>query len=147
MKPNTIALTSLFVLLISCTGSRPSNLGIKDGKLTACPSTPNCISSFSETNDAEHFRSPITYKKALPEAFAILKKRITEQDRTNILKEDGNYIYVEFTTLIMRYVDDVEFYFDEKNKLLHFRSASRLGKSDLGVNRKRIEKILTGLEL
>ncbi|TGN10063.1 DUF1499 domain-containing protein [Leptospira ilyithenensis] len=143
----TTTTTIALLFLVSCTGSRPTSLGIKEGKLTACPKTPNCISSFSETNDAEHFRSPVAYKKPLPEAFAILKKKITDYERTNIIQEGGNYIYVEFTSLIMRYVDDVEFYFDEKNKLLHFRSASRLGKSDLGVNRKRIERILTGLDI
>ncbi|BDA78294.1 hypothetical protein LPTSP3_g12240 [Leptospira kobayashii] len=146
MKLQT-TIASLALFLVSCTGSRPTNLGIKEGKLITCPETPNCISSFSDTKDTEHFRSPVTYKKPLPEAFAALKKKINDYERTNIIKEDGNYLYVEFTSLIMRYVDDVEFYFDEKNKLLHFRSASRLGKSDLGVNRKRIERILTGLDL
>lgn len=87
------------------------------------------------------------YNKPLGEAKAILKSRIEAYPRTEVISENSNYIYAEFTSLIMRYVDDVEFYFDEKTKLLHFRSASRLGTGDLGVNRKRIETLLKDLDI
>lgn len=142
-----LALSLALVALIDCTGTRPNNLGIRSGRLVDCPSTPNCISSFSDVSDKEHFRQAEPYKKPTPEAMAVLKQRIAEYPRTKIIKEENNYLYVEFTTLIMRYVDDVEFYFDEKTKLLHFRSASRLGKSDLGLNRKRIETLLKDIEI
>jgi uncharacterized protein (DUF1499 family) len=66
--------------------------------------------------------------------------------KTQIITEDKNYLYAEFTSAIMGFVDDVEFYLDEDAKLIQVRSASRLGKSDLGVNRKRIETIRTKLK-
>lgn len=138
---------ALLAFLLACTGTRPSFLGVKSEKLAECPGTPNCISSFANPTDKEHYRSPLPYKKPLKEAVQILKRKLELSPRTKIIEENPNYIYAEFTSLIMRYVDDVEFYFDEKNKLLHFRSASRLGKSDLGVNRKRIESILKDLEI
>ncbi|XDD47673.1 DUF1499 domain-containing protein [Leptospira sp. WS39.C2] len=150
MKQKTA--TTIFGLLtviffMNCTGTRPDQLGIRTGKLTDCPKTPNCISSFSDPADKEHFRSAEPYKKPTSEAISILKSRILNHPRTKIIKEENNYLYVEFTSFLMRYVDDVEFYFDEKTKLLHFRSASRLGKSDLGVNRKRIESLLKDIEI
>ncbi|GBF40931.1 hypothetical protein LPTSP2_01970 [Leptospira ellinghausenii] len=135
------------LILMNCTGTRPDNLGIRSGKLLECPKTPNCISSFSDPSDKEHFRSAVPYQKPTVEAISILKERILNHPRTKIIKEENNYLYIEFTTLIMRYVDDVEFYFDEKTKQLHFRSASRLGKSDLGLNRKRIEILLKDIQI
>lgn len=140
-----MAFTILF--MANCTGTRPDNLGIRSGKLLECPKTPNCISSYSDPADKEHFRSPAPYTKSTSDALLLLKKRIFDSPRTKIVKEENNYLYIEFTSLLMRYVDDVEFYFDEKTKLLHFRSASRLGKSDFGVNRKRIETLLKDIEI
>jgi uncharacterized protein (DUF1499 family) len=61
--------------------------------------------------------------------------------RTTVVTETDAYLYVEFTSALFRFVDDVEFFADGNAKLIHVRSASRLGKSDLGVNRKRIEAI------
>jgi uncharacterized protein (DUF1499 family) len=72
-----------------------------------------------------------------------LKKIIQQMKRTRIVTEADNYLYVEFTSALWRFVDDVEFSFDDASKTIHVRSASRLGKSDLGVNRKRIEMIRT----
>lgn len=145
----TTVIAGFFSILffIQCTGTRPDNLGIRSGKLNDCPKTPNCISSFADTNDKEHYRNAEPYKKPTADALSVLKQRILDTPRTKIIKEENNYLYVEFTSLLMRYVDDVEFYFDEKTKLLHFRSASRLGKSDLGVNRKRIETLLKDIQI
>ncbi|EOQ96548.1 PF07386 family protein [Leptospira wolbachii serovar Codice str. CDC] len=139
--------TTLLSLFFECTGTRPDLLGVKSERLADCPQTPNCISSFASPTDKEHYRSPVPYKKPLKDAYLVLKGKLEVSSRTKIIQENPNYIYAEFTSRIMRYVDDVEFYFDEKNKLLHFRSASRLGKSDLGVNRNRIELILKDLEI
>ncbi|MCW7470288.1 DUF1499 domain-containing protein [Leptospira kanakyensis] len=146
-KISALTTSALLLFLIGCTGTRPDYLGIKGERLADCPKTPNCISSFANPTDNEHYRSSIPYKKSLVEANTILKVKLEQMPRTKLIKVDSNYIYTEFTSLIMRYVDDVEFYFDEKNKLLHFRSASRLGKSDLGVNRKRIELVLKDLDI
>ncbi len=126
------------------TGKKPSNLGVRDGKLAPCPSTPNCVCSQSE--DAGHKIEPLTYKSTPQVAFSQLKQAIASQPRTKIITQSPNYLYAEFTSAIMKFVDDVEFYLDEDAKVIHVRSASRLGQSDLGVNRKRIETIRAKLQ-
>ena len=125
-------------------GKQPNNLGARDGKLTLCPNTPNCVSS--QSLDAEHSIEPLTYTSTPAEAIADLKKVIQSMKKTKIITESKNYLYAEFTSAIMGFVDDVEFYLNEDTKVIHVRSASRLGKSDLGVNRKRIETIRTKLK-
>ncbi len=125
-------------------GKRPNNLGVRDGKLAPCPSTPNCVCSQSE--DAGHKIEPLTYKSTPQVAFTQLRQAIESQPRTKIITQSPNYLYAEFTSAIMKFVDDVEFYLDEDAKVIHVRSASRLGQSDLGVNRKRIETIRAKLQ-
>lgn len=120
-------------------GTRPDNLGIESGKLADCPSTPNCVSS--QSADREHYIEPLTYQSNATDAIAKLKTIIDSQDRTKLIAETGNYLYAEFASRWMGYVDDVEFYVNEQSKTIDTRSASRLGESDLGVNRQRIESI------
>lgn len=120
-------------------GKRPTNLGIQAGQLAPCPSTPNCVSSFSA--DAQHQIEPLSYHATGIEAMGTLKQVIQSLDRTKIIAETEDYLYVEFKSALMGFVDDVEFLLDETKKVIHVRSASRLGESDLGVNRNRIETI------
>lgn len=122
-------------------GKRPNNLGVTSGQLIACPNTPNCVNSQSASTDAEHSIAPLTYNSSSAEAIAKLKSVIQGLERTQIITESENYLYAEFKSALMGFVDDVEFYLDEGAKVIHVRSASRLGQSDLGVNRKRIETI------
>ncbi len=120
-------------------GVRPTNLDVQSGQLASCPSTPNCVSS--QSVDAEHSIEPFTYSSSPRKAFSDLRTVIQSLDKAKIITETEDYLYVEFTSAIMGFVDDVEFYLDEGTKAIHVRSASRLGESDLGVNRKRIETI------
>ncbi|MEQ8753537.1 DUF1499 domain-containing protein [Coleofasciculus sp. G1-WW12-02] len=120
-------------------GKRPTNLGIESGKLTPCPSTPNCVNS--QDQDAQHQIEPLTYKSTPAKAIADLKTVIENMEKTKIITETDNYLYAEFTTKLMGFVDDVEFFLDEGANVIHVRSASRLGQSDLGVNRQRVETI------
>jgi len=129
----------LGVFMLGCTGTRPLNLGIREGRLAPCPSTPNCVSS--QSSDKEHAIEPLTYAGDAKEAMARLAKIIREMPRTRIISQKDNYLYAEFTSLVFRFVDDVEFFSDDSAKRIHVRSASRLGSSDLGVNRKRVETI------
>jgi uncharacterized protein (DUF1499 family) len=108
-------------------------------RLQPCPDSPNCVSTLAR--DAEHGIAPLVYVSTMAEAKQRLLKIIEEMPRTKIVEEEGNYLHTTFTSLIFRFVDDVEFVFDDAAKLIHFRSASRLGKGDLGVNRRRMEKI------
>jgi len=120
-------------------GKRPTNLGVKAGKLTPCPNTPNCVSS--QSSDQEHAIEPLPYAQ-----IADLKRVVKNMERTTIIEETENYLYAEFKSKLMGFVDDVEFHKDDINQVIHVRSASRLGKSDLGVNRKRVEEIRQQLQ-
>jgi uncharacterized protein (DUF1499 family) len=107
--------------------------------LAPCPSSPNCVST--QATDEGHAIVPYRYKKPRAEAKEALKATIATLPRTKLVDEDESYLHYEFTTLLLRFVDDVEFLFDETTKTVHFRSASRTGYSDLGVNRKRMEQV------
>jgi uncharacterized protein (DUF1499 family) len=128
-------------LLTGCSGTMP-NLGINDSKLAPCPKTPNCVSS--QAHDEEHHIEPIHYGVTRQEARDRLLQIIKSEKRTKIMTDHSDYIRVEFTSALFRFVDDVEFYFPDEasgENIIHVRSASRVGSSDLGVNRKRIERI------
>jgi uncharacterized protein (DUF1499 family) len=118
-------------------GTRPTDLGVKDGRLKASPDSPNCVCSYD--SDKEHGIAPIAWDKSSGEAIAALKQVIQAMAGSEIIIESNDYLYAEFTTKLMGYVDDVEFYVN--GGAIQLRSASRLGKSDLGLNRKRIEAI------
>jgi len=129
----------LGMFLLGCSGVRPQNLGVKDGKLAPCPSTPNCVSS--QGSGQEHGIEPLHFTGTGADAWAKLKKIVLGMKRARIVTETNMYLHAEYTSLIWRFVDDVEFVVFDKEKVIHVRSASRLGKSDLGVNRKRVEEI------
>ncbi|MFN7906243.1 MAG: DUF1499 domain-containing protein, partial [Pseudobdellovibrionaceae bacterium] len=121
-------------------GQRPFDLGVQNGKLKACPTTPNCISSF-ETPGSQSFLPAWEMKTDLATEKNQLKQVISNLTEAKLMNESETELSYEFSTSLMKYVDDVEFYFDDASKKIHFRSASRLGKSDLGKNRQRILEI------
>jgi uncharacterized protein (DUF1499 family) len=112
---------------------RPANLGVRDGRLAPCKRSPNCVSSQANPADAEHYITP------MHGSMAAVRAAVLAMPRTTIIEEKKNYLYAEFRTRLLRYVDDVEFYFD--GQLIHVRSCSRLGRRDFGVNRKRVEAL------
>ena len=107
--------------------------------LSPCPDKPNCVST--QATDERHAIAPIRYRKARAEAKEALRAVVASLPRVKLVEEDAAYLHYEFTSLLLRFVDDVEFMFDEATKTLHFRSASRTGYSDLGVNRQRMEQV------
>jgi len=122
-------------------GSRPKTLGVQDnGGLAPCPESPNCVVS-REDADADHAIAPLVYTTDPATAMAHLKQVLQAQPRTEIITETENYLYAEARSRLMGFVDDVEFYLDAPKSVIQVRSASRLGQSDLGVNRDRIETI------
>jgi uncharacterized protein (DUF1499 family) len=131
--------------ILSFPGTRPSTLGVQNGQLAACPNTPNCVSSQAPAADKEHTIAPIAYVGDGKTAIAKLKTLIEGSERTKIIQADDHYLYAEFASKLMGFVDDVEFYADDSAKVIHVRSASRLGQSDLGVNRKRVEEMRSKL--
>ena len=84
---------------------------------------------------------PIRYRKSRAEAKEALKEVIRSFPRTKLVEEDESYLHYEFASLLLRFIDDVEFFFDDESKTIHFRSASRTGYGDLGVNRTRMEQV------
>lgn len=120
-------------------GDRPTNLGIVANHLQGCPESPNCVSS--QSPDDEHHVDPIPFKGNSRRAMQALKHAIDDSERAEVIKSEENYLYAEFTSQLMGFVDDVEFYVNEEAKEIELRSASRMGESDLGVNRKRVEAL------
>ena len=119
--------------------SEEKSTGIINGKFKPCPKTPNCVSTMAPKED-KHYINPIHYNSSQEQAVEKMIQ-VINSFRTTIVVKENNYIHAVFSTKILRFKDDVEFYFDDKNKTIHFKSASRVGKSDLGKNRKRMEKI------
>lgn len=119
--------------LISCAGERPATLGVQNSQLATCPDSPNCVSSFEQRDS--HAIAPLTGN------IAAVRAALEQIPEAVIVTDDGNYIHAEFTSRLMGFVDDVEFLADPASAQVHVRSASRLGHSDLGVNRERVESI------
>ena len=123
-------------------GTRPENLGVHDGRLAPSKRTPNNVSSQIDKNaDAEYYIEPLRYRGDAREAWKTLRNIVSGMPRVKVITSDPNYLYAEFSSRLMGYVDDTEFYLDEKAGVIQVRSASRLGSSDFGVNRERIESI------
>lgn len=116
---------------------RPRNLGAKDGRLAPCKRSPNCVSSQADPADREHYIAPIAFRGSMQE----LRKAVESMARATVVAEERNYLYAEYRTKLLRYVDDVELLYDQAAGLVHVRSASRLGRRDFGVNRKRVEAL------
>ena len=112
---------------------RPTNLGVKDGRFAPCRRTPNCVCSQADPADAEHYIAP------LRGSMEDVRKAVESLPRTTIISSTANYLYAEFRSRLLGFVDDVEFFFD--GNAIQVRSASRLGRRDFAVNRKRVERL------
>jgi len=104
-----------------------------------CPSTPNCVSSIDK--DTQHFIAPLHYEGPAADAWQRLLEVLSTLKRTRVVTSKGDYIHAESVSAVMRFVDDLEFFIDTNENVIHVKSASRVGYSDLGVNRRRVEKI------
>ena len=125
-------------------GSRPGNLGAVDGMLTRCKRSPNCVSSQTDRHqDPGHYIEPLQAGSDPLPTWAALKRLLADMSRVKVVSDRDGYLYAEFSTPLMGFVDDVEFL--QAGEFIHVRSASRLGRSDFGVNRARIEAIRTQL--
>ncbi len=135
----------IFFLVVSAmmlskrTRRGPGGLGVTNGNLLPCPNSPNCVSS--QTVDEARYVNPLRYEGTLGEARDRVLSLLGSMERVRIVIAEENYIRAEFTSALFRFVDDVEFYLDGDGKTIHVKSASRIGYSDLGVNRRRVETI------
>lgn len=126
------------------TGERPENIGVHEGQLTPCPASPNCVSS--QVSDPEHTIAPIEYQGDRDTARDTLLKILPRVPNTEIVVQTDDYIWMESSSKLMGFVDDGEFYFPPDEKIIHLRSAARMGESDLGVNRRRLEQIRLAMQ-
>jgi uncharacterized protein (DUF1499 family) len=122
-------------------GRRPDNLGARGGRLPPCKRSPNCVSSQADRSDAEHSIEPIRFKGTTVQAMVAAKRAVELMERSTIVREESGYLYAEFRSKLLGYVDDLELVFDANAGVLHVRSASRLGRRDFGVNRARVERL------
>lgn len=125
--------------LVNARIPRPTHLGAHDGRLAPCPDSPNCVSSQSTRTESRV--APLPFSGPAESVPNRLKATLGRLPRTTLVREEPGYLHYEFRTLLCRYVDDVEFLVDGTAQVIHVRSASRLGYSDLGANRKRVETL------
>jgi uncharacterized protein (DUF1499 family) len=137
-----VASWALLMTLLSQLAKKPDGLGARDGRLAPCPDSPNCVSSQAE--DERHRIEPIRFDGDSDEAWKRLRERVAARPRTRIVTEADGYLHAECTSLIFRFVDDLECLLDRDARLIHVRSASRAGHSDFGVNRRRVEELRRG---
>jgi uncharacterized protein (DUF1499 family) len=119
------------------------NLGVNNGYLSSCPPSNNCV--VSQRADAKHAIEPISYHVDRDTARGILLQVINVVPRTEVIEQTDNYIHALSKSRIFKFVDDVEFYLPANESVIHVRSASRIGESDIGVNRRRVEQIRLAL--
>ncbi len=119
----------------------PEDLGVVNGELAPCPNSPNCVSTQAPQDDLAHHIAPVPFEDMPSNVMNRIVQEVTRLPRTRIVKRDGNYLRAEFRSRIFGFVDDVEFYLDTGNNLIHFRSAARRGYGDFGVNRERMEEL------
>ena len=122
-------------------GKPPANLGAKNGKLAPIVHKPNNVSSQADSHDRAHYVAPFSFTGDAAAAFEKLVKLVQSQPRARLITQDGQYLHAEFSTPGLGFVDDVEFLLRPEQALIHVRSAARLGYSDFGVNRKRVESL------
>jgi uncharacterized protein (DUF1499 family) len=113
-------------------------------RLSPCPNSPNCVSS--QSTDSARFIEPLRYTGNLADARQKLIDLLENSKRTRLISVETDYLHAEFRSLILNFVDDVEFYFSSEDPIVHVRSASRTGYYDFGVNRRRVERLRATFE-
>lgn len=133
-----VFIVCLYFVALSIQSRNRPDLGMIEGRLRPCPDTPNCVSS--EDKGRASFIEPLPFKDDPKRSWERIKGVIRGMGG-NIELETDDYLRATFTTAIFRFIDDLELKMDEKNKIIQVRSASRVGRSDLGTNRKRVENL------
>ena len=135
-----VCLLVIFQVSMTVTSWRnPRKMPTNPQSLSRCPESPNCVSSVDD--DRQHRVEPLSFTGDADAAFARVREVVERMPRTKIVTSSDEYLHATFTTMIMRYTDDVEFLLDRPSNTIAVRSASRIGNSDLGTNRRRVEQI------
>ncbi|MBF0469792.1 MAG: DUF1499 domain-containing protein [Gammaproteobacteria bacterium] len=126
--------------LLSCGGTRPDTLGLEGDRLHPCPDTPNCVCS--DDHDSAHYIAPLQLDAATAaEIWMRLQQQLRESPRTVIVSADEGYLHAEAASPLMGFVDDLEFHLRPEKGEIALRSGARIGYSDFGVNRRRLEAL------
>jgi len=141
----SILLCLLFWLLAQRSTQHPE-LGVREGHLLPCPATPNCVSSQADPADETHYLPAISFSTSPERAWETLRRLVSSQPGATVTEPTATYLRAEFRSRIFGFIDDVEFLLDPESRLIHFRSASRVGHSDFGANRKRMKSIRVQLQ-
>jgi uncharacterized protein (DUF1499 family) len=149
----TVALAVLVLLaaqLGAFSGHAPDNMGVRDGRLRAPSKTPNSVSSqadlWAQHPMQDYARiAPLALKGTGPATIVQIRRIVEAMPGAKVVQARDDYLYVQFTTRWMKFVDDAEFWFDPVHAVVQVRSASRLGRKDFDVNRARIEAIRRAL--
>lgn len=133
-----LLLIALGYIVLSISSRKQPELGLINGQLLACPGTPNCVCS--EWQGEKSFVTPLMYTATADDAWRKIKQAIVETGGVIVTEQKG-YLHSRYVTPFFRYIDDVELRLDEDQHVIHIRSASRVGRSDFGTNRKRVAMI------
>jgi uncharacterized protein (DUF1499 family) len=139
MKKGTIGGLMMAVILTSTFCKSVEIIGLSEGKLAPCPDSPNCVLTQSE--EKRHAMKPLPYLRTREASREKILRILKDMKRTEIVKITESYIHAECRTALFHFVDDVEFFLDETTRIVHFRSASRVGYYDFGLNRRRMKRI------
>jgi len=129
----------LALSLFSCTGMRPTNLGVHGSVLAPCPSSPNCVSS--DAKDSPHQVPALQLALLAADAWRLVRAAVAGLPRTVAITETPDYLHAECSSAIFGFVDDLELHLRMAQGSIAVRSASRLGYGDMGVNRRRVENL------
>jgi len=139
MKKGPIGGLVMAVILTSTACAGVENIGMTEGKLAPCPDSPNCVSTQSE--EKGHAMKPLPYLQTREASREKILSILKDMKRTEIVKLTESYIHVECRTALLHFTDDVAFFLDDTTRVVHFRSASRVGYYDFGLNRRRMKRI------
>ncbi len=134
-----ISLLIPMVLLINACSTAPKQLTFSPQSFSDCPASPNCVSS--DAQDELHTIAPFELNVPADQAWAEIKATIMQLSRTHVVSETDGYLHAESRSLLFRFVDDLQFQLREQEGIIAVYSASRVGHSDFGVNRQRIEEL------
>ena len=126
-------------MVSSVSGAGVEGLGATKDKLAPCPDSPNCVSTQSEGKS--HAMEPLPYLQTREASKERILSILKDMKRMEIVTLTESTIHVEFRTALWKFVDDVDFLFDDRARVVHFRSASRVGYYDFGLNRRRMKEI------
>jgi len=128
----------LFLAILSMVSRRKPSVGLVNGQLRPCSTRPNCVSR--ENKDLPSYVSPLAFTGTGDSSWERAKRTISEMGG-KIVREDDCYLWATFSTRLFCFIDDLELRLDEENGVIHVRSSSRVGYSDVGANRRRVEEL------